>query len=366
MEKQYRIGIIGHTGKGNYGHGVDSVWNNIAGWKIISVSDANDDGRAAAKERLGAERTYKDYNSMLAKEQLDIVSVCPRWVDQHRDMIMACVNRGIHVYTEKPFCRDLEEADEIVKACEEKNIKLAIAHQTRYSPIIQVIKGLIDDGRIGRLLELRGRGKEDHRGGGEDLWVLGSHIFNLMHYFGGEPNWCFGNVLENHKPVTAQNVIDGNEGIGPLAGDSITATYGMNDSVRGFFATNRAAHGRRFGLQIFGSNGVIEVVTGYIPNAFILEDPMWSPGRSGGKWKPITTAGIDKPEPMKDGGLQAGNIAACADLVNAIEEDREPECNVHEARTTIEMIAAVFESHRQQKPVSMPLESRKNPLKLLA
>ena len=69
---------------------------------------------------------------------------------------------------------------------------------------------------------------------------------------------------------------------------------------------------------------------------------------------------------MKDGGLQAGNIAACADLVNAIEEDREPECNVHEARTTIEMIAAVFESHRQQKPVSMPLESRKNPLKLLA
>ena len=39
---------------------------------------------------------------------------------------------------------------------------------------------MVDEGDIGEVLELRGWGKEDHRGGGEDLWVLGSRVMNLM------------------------------------------------------------------------------------------------------------------------------------------------------------------------------------------
>jgi hypothetical protein len=51
--------------------------------------------------------------------------------------------------------------------------------------------------------------------------------------------------------------------------------------------------------------------------------------------------------------------------LDAIENDREPECNIYEARETVEMIAAVFESHRLRRPVAMPLKSRENPLTLL-
>ena len=68
---------------------------------------------------------------------------------------------------------------------------------------------MIADGKIGRILELRGRGKEDQRGGGEDLWVLGTHIMDLIRLFGGDPTWCFGTVTAGGKPVTKADVVEG-------------------------------------------------------------------------------------------------------------------------------------------------------------
>ena len=98
-------------------------------------------------------------------------------------MVTAAASRGIHVYMEKPFCRTLAEADEIVQVCEANRVKLAIAFQTRYSPIVSVIHGLLDNGAIGDVLEVRGRGKEDARAGGTDLMVLGSMIARIGEQF---------------------------------------------------------------------------------------------------------------------------------------------------------------------------------------
>ncbi len=366
MPDKYRIGVIGHTGRGNYGHGLDTVWSKLLNCKIVGVADPDAGGLEAAVKKLGAPRGFADYRELLDETKPDIVAIAPRWVDQHRDLVLAAAERKIHIYMEKPMCRTLSEADEMVAACEKNNVKLAISHQTRYSPKINVIRELILDGKIGKLLELRGRGKEDQRGGAEDLWVLGSHVLNLMAQFGGEPRWCFATVQQNGRPVQKADVVDGNEGIGPLAGDAINAMYGMNDGVTGYFGSHRATAGNRFGLQIFGSKGIIEMLTGYLPAAFYCEDPTWSAGRSGAKWVPITSAGINIPEPLKDGGLDAGNVEACKDLIAAIEQDRLPECNIYEARMTIEMIASVFESHRSHAAVPIPLANRDNPLRKLA
>jgi predicted dehydrogenase len=368
MNKTYRIGVIGHTGKGNYGHGIDTVWLHFQNCEIVGVADADPKGLADAVQRLKAPQGFDDYRKLLDEMKPDIVAIGPRWIDQHRDMILEAAHRGMHIYMEKPFCRTPAEADEIVQACEKNDAKLAIAHQTRYSPKLQTIRDLIDDGKIGRVLELRGRGKEDARGGGEDLWVLGSHVMNLIHYFGGEPNWCFATVLANGKPISKQDVMPGNEGIGPLAGDVVKAMYGLDHSVTAYFGSHRGAGGSasRFGLRICGSEGEIEILTGYLPAAYILQDSAWSPGRTGKRWLPISSAGIDKPEPLGPNSLDAGNVAAVKDLMAAIEEDRYPECNIFEARTTIEMISAVFESQRQGRPVAIPLENRENPLEKLA
>lgn len=363
----YKAGVIGHTGRGNYGHGLDTVWLHLPECEIVGVADADEAGLQAAVNRLNAPKGYSDYRKMLDDAKPDVVSICPRWLDQHRDMALAAIERGIHVYMEKPFCRTLAEADEIVAACDKHNVKLAVAHQTRYSPMLQAVRDIIYYGKIGEILELRGRGKEDHRGGGEDLWVLGSHIMNLIETLGGDPSWCFASVLSEGEPITAGDVSDGNEGIGPLAGDAVRAMYGLPDGVTAYFASHRKAGtaGTRFGLQIFGSEGIVELMTGYLPQVHFLPDPAWSPGRSGKEWLPVSSAGIGEPEPLRDGGLAAGNILACTDLLAAIETGRLPECNQYEARRTIEMISAVFESQRVGGPVTLPLKTRENPLRLL-
>jgi len=366
MPAKYRVGVIGDSKRGQYGHGIDTVWLKLPECEIVGVADPDADGLAAAVQRLAAPQGFADYRQLLDEMRPDIVAIGPRWLDQHRDMVVAAAGRGIHIYMEKPMCRTLAEADEMVAACEKNNVKLAIAHQTRYSPRLHVVRDMIYDGKIGRVLELRGRGKEDRRGGGEDLWVLGSHVMNLMHHFGGEPRWCFAQVLSDHQPVARQHVVEGNEGIGPLAGDSLAAMYGMDEGVTAYFASQKdAGAGRRFGLQICGSEGIIEILTGHLPAVSYLPDPMWSPGRSGAKWVPVSSAGPGQPEPLADGGLDAGNILACRDLLAAIEQDRLPECNVHEGRMTIEMITAVFESHRLGGPTPIPLKNRLNPLATL-
>ncbi|HID23805.1 MAG TPA: Gfo/Idh/MocA family oxidoreductase, partial [Planctomycetaceae bacterium] len=258
----YRVAVIGRTGRGNYGHHLDRAWLSVPQTKIVAVADDNPDGLAAAARRLKVDTTFSDYRKMLDVVRPDIVCICQRWIDQHRDMAVAAAEHGAHVYMEKPFCRTLAEADQIVTACERNHVKLAVAHFTRYSPKIDTIKRLIADGHLGKVLEYRGRGKEDRRGGGEDLWVLGTHIMDLILAIGGKPRWCFARVMQDGHPITRGDVVDGAEGIGPLAGDAVHAMYGLPDGAIAYFSSvrNMGGHPRRFGLMIYGSKGVLEVL----------------------------------------------------------------------------------------------------------
>lgn len=367
MSKKYRVAVIGRTNRGNYGHGLDKVWLEIEEAELVAVADEDKKGRLDAASRLGLKATYSDYHEMLRQERPQIVSVAPRWLDCHHEMVLACAEYGASIFLEKPMCRTLAEADAMVEACERSHVKLAIAHQTRYSPKMDVIKDLISRGGLGKVVEFCGRGKEDRRGGGEDLWVLGTHIFDLMRLFGGNALWCFARVTQDGRPVTADHVKEGNEGIGALAGDSVVAMFGMESGVTAYFSSHRACAGRptRFGLTIKGSDGLLQTYTGPLPQVKLLEDSAWSPGRTGSTWTDVSTAGPGKPEPLKTEGLHGGNIWIAQDLIQAIEEDRDPLGSVYDARAATEMIVAVFESHRQGGPVKLPLENRDNPLLLL-
>lgn len=366
----YRVAVIGYTGHGNYGHGLDRVWQELPETRVVAVSDADPRGLASAVNRLGDVKGFADYRAMLNEIKPDLVAVAPRWLDQHRDMVVAAAEVGTRgIYLEKPMCRSLAEADEMVAACEKNGTKLAIAFQTRYSQKLPVVENLIADGTLGDLLEIRARGKEDRRGGGEDLWVLGTHMFNLMHHFAGQPQWCSASVYQDGHPVTKADVHDGAEGIGPLAGDSVHAMYRLESGVTGYFDSTRNGGGSptRFGLQIFGTKGIVQMFnTGHIPDVYFLPDSSWSPGRSGVEWIPVTSAGIGKPEPLPNAGLHGGNILAVRDLINSIEEDRQPLTSIYAARTATEMIVAVFESHRLAKRVDFPLANRQNPLTMLS
>jgi predicted dehydrogenase len=364
----YRVGIIGRTGKGNYGHGLDIPWQHMDSVEVAALADEHDGGRASGIKRTGAKTGYADYRKMLDKEKLNIVVIAPRWIDKHHEFAMACADHSCHMYMEKPFCPTLEQADAVVQACEMRHLKFAIAHITRYSPQARVVKQLMRSGAIGEILEVRIRGKEDaRRGGGEDLWVLGTHMLDLSRYLLGDVESMFATVREKGVPVNKSHVKEGNEGIGPLAGDNIQATMRYKTGVTGFFASKRGAGGSpgRFGLTIHGSKGLIEMQSGYLKTAYILQDPSWSPGRTGSKWQPISSNGIGKPETLKLDSHGGGNMDAAQDLISAIEKDRQPISGVYDALAATEMIVSMFESHRVGKPVTLPLKNRKNPLTML-
>jgi len=364
--RKYRVGIIGHTGRGDYGHGLDVAWLDIPQAEIVAVADPDPKGLAQAVERVKAPQGFADYREMLEKVRPDFVSICPRWVDQHCDMVLAAVEAGVKgIYLEKPMCRNLVEADAIIAACEAKGVKLVQAFQTRYSPKLRWVDELINSGQLGEILEIRARGKEDRRGGGEDLFVLGVHMFNLMQYFGGEPLWCFATVEQEGRPIRREDVQEGNEGLGPLAGDTVHAMYKLQKGPMGYFDSRKNAQGRptRFGIQIFGSKGIVQMFnTGQLPETFFLPDSSWSPGRSKKNWVPISSAGVNKPETIDDPALHGGNVLALQDLIASVEQDRQPKANMYEARWSIEMVMAVFESQRVGTPVTFPLQTRENPL----
>jgi len=364
MAKKYRVAVIGRTGHGDYGHELSDAWAAVPQTEVVAVADDDPAGLAKAAARLKVEKAYADYRKMLDEVKPDIVNVCPRFLDQHHAMVMAAVERGLHVFLEKPMCRTLAEADEIVRTSDMTHARIVVAHQTRYSPKIATVKKLIRDGKLGEILELRGRGKEDARGGAEDLWVLGSHVMDLIRTFGGDAQWCFAAVTSQGKPIGKRDVQEGKEGMGPIAGDSVHAMYGMAGGATGYFASRRGVAGApsRFGLQIFGSAGMLEFETGYLASVKFLADPSWSPARSKKAWQNVSSAGIGLPEPLEKGGLAKGNEAAVSDLVASIEENRAPLMNAVEARAAIEMIVACFESARTAGRVALPLEERGNPL----
>ena len=371
--KKYRVGVIGHTGRGGYGHGLDKVWRDIPQAEIVGVADANPQGLAQAVKRLGAPKGYADYRKMLDEMKPDLVSIGTQNVDLHRDMVTAAAERGVRgIYIEKPLCRTLEEADRMVAACRKHRVKLAIAFQGLYFPKLKVIREIITSGKLGRVLEMRARGKEDHRGGPIDLWVLGTRLLVLMKVLNGNPLSCFGTVLQNGRPITKQDVGDCEMyGIGPSAGNEVHAMYRFSNGAIGYFDSierQGAPPPWRYDLRIFGSKGVLHVPsTQYFHSPMqFLPDPLWSAGRSGKKWIPVSSAGIGKAESAEDQLThREGNVLAANDLIAAIEEDRPPLANLEEARTNLEMIVAVFESHRVGGSVTFPMKNRKNPLTML-
>jgi predicted dehydrogenase len=364
----YRAAVIGRTGRGDYGHGLDVALLNQPKLSVVAVADEDPAGRAAAAKRLGVERAYADYREMLDREKLHFVAVAPRWIDGHRDMIVACAEGGANVFCEKPLAPTLADCDAIVAACERSHVKLAIAFQTRYSQRFERVRELIAAGAIGEVLELRGRGKEDRRGGGEDLFVLGSHIMDLFRGLRGDASWCFARVTEGGRPVGRAEVRQGAEGLGLLAGDRVDAMFGFVASpVLAHFATTRPQEpGRRFGLQILGSRGRIELRTGGRPPAFLQADPSWTGQEAGARWVEITSAGPDKPETVPQDSLVEGNRTIVADLIGAVEADTQPKVNAYDGRAAVEMVLACYAAHARGAPVPLPLADRaRHPLETL-
>ena len=358
--KPRRAAIIGHTGRGDYGHGIDTVWSAFPAVEVVAVADPDAAGRAKAQQRCRAARAYADYREMLRTEKPDIVSICPRHLDQRVDMLTAAAEVGAHVFQEKSFAQNRADADRMVEAVRSAGIKLQLAHQMRCSPYVLQVIELIESGELGQIQEVRTRGKEDTRAGGEDLMVLGSHLMDVMRMLLGDPRSVFAHVTTQGGPMQPGKP---REPIGPIAGREVAAMYSFGGGVHGYFSSKDSdqTHPLRFGTWVYGSRGVL-----YLPNAIypagqpsILRSASWLPG-DGADWEPVEAA-------MPDGFSATdhrilANALMVADLLEAIEHDRKPACSEIDGRWTIEMIVGVYQSQAAGRELALPLADRGHPL----
>ena len=357
-EKKLRAAVIGHTGRGDYGHGLDVIFNDVPGVEVVALADPDDAGRAKAAARCNAARQYADYREMLQKERPDLVSVAPRHTDQHRDMALAAIAAGAHLLMEKPIATDPAERDAILAAAGAAGRRVAVAHQMRLAPRVTRLKKALADGLIGDLLAVDAWGKQDARAGGEDMMVLGVHLFDLMRCFAGDPQWCTARVTHGGRDVTRADARKAGEAIGPVAGDEVVAQFAFPAGVHGTFTSRgrlREVTGA-WGIELTGSRGAVRLLTAIEPHVLVLNGGKWEPAGRTDQWQPLDGT------PGTDDAFPPANRRVVDDWLDAIRAGREPVTSGRNAAAAVEMVMAVYHAALGGARVAFPLAERKHPL----
>lgn len=384
MPKIWKVGIVKDSSEPMLGlHALHVAFRGLPNVEVVAHVDSNPVNIEKKMSFTQALRYYSDYLEMLDKEMPDIVVLCSRHPGDHLAQIKALAERGCHIYCEKPLTADLREADEIVKLVDEKHVKIGVAHPARYSLPYLTMKRMIESGEIGTPFTAYGRGKCDHRGGGEDMTVLGTHILDLQTFLFGAPQRVGSDVKTNGRSISKQDREKTVEPIGPTAGDDVYAYFDFPNGVRGVFESRRGLPGAssgivQMGLTVAGSKGTLSMrfndaatpacnlrLSRRLPppegetefEEVPLTETRFIPGA-----KPLDYSLCGQPDiPYANFFLDANRFAVW-DLMNAIEENRQPVSNVFNARTTLEMIYGVYASSLTKREIALPLASRAHPL----
>lgn len=360
---KWRLGIIGHTGEGDYGHGLDVAFKDIPSVEVVAVADPDAAGRGKALERSGATRQYADYRELLEKEKPQLVCLASRWTHERHAAAMAALRVGAHLFTEKPFTTTLAEADEILALAERTGAKIAVAHQMRLAPSVQALQKAIAEGLLGDLLEINAWGKQDSRAGGEDMIVLGSHLFDLMRLFAGDADWCTARVLQGGRDITRADAHRVKEQIGPVAGDEVSAQFAFARGVTGSFTTRARLQQQigHWGLELVGSKTSVRLLADVYPAIQVLRPGKWDSAGRMDQWQPLESDPGAKLS-ADERGFGPANRRVVEDWLDAIKNNREPVSSGRNAMKSIEMIMAVYQAALSGGRVPLPLKSRQHPL----
>ncbi len=357
---QLRVGVIGRTGAGNYGHQLHLAFTRDPRASIVAVADPDEDGGREALRATGAEVWYPDYELMLKEQQPDVVVVAPREMDCHEDMVLAAFESGAHVYCEKPVAQSLEQADRMVAAGDAADRRFAVALPASHEARFEQVRTALDDGTLGDLLHVRGLCKWDHRGGGQDFLILGVHFADMMRRLAGDPTRCTARVSVGNRPIEARDVEAGPEQSGLIAGDRIWAAYDFPGQVVGTIESWRCGIDDRglqpYRLEILGTKGTMLLRAPYGDHSlWFCDQPAFMPGRS--EWTSFPTRPYDT--------YAQYHQDAAIDFLDAIEEGRDPRCSGRDGLAALEMIHAAYAAQLGGGSTELPLSGRQHPLEEL-
>jgi predicted dehydrogenase len=382
VTKTWRVAVVKDTSKPMLGlHGLHAAFRGLPNVDVVAHVDSNTENLEQKMGFTCARRHYETLPEMLASEAPDIVVLCSRHPGDHLPQIEAVAEAGCHVYCEKPLSASLLEAYRIVEIAEEAGIRICMAHPSRYALAFRTMKRMLDAGEIGRPLTVYGRGKCDHRGGGEDLIVLGTHILDLQTFLFGPPEYVYADITRDGRPIVRTDRAETMEPVGPAAGDSVFAQFRFAADVRGIFESRRGLYDgpsgmRQMGITVTGTEGVLSARfddfetrplrisrgPGALEYGRAFDDVPLTEERAVPGAEPLEYSLCGQPDiPSATFFLEANRFAAW-DLIRSIEQKRQPISNVYNARLTQEMIQGIYAAHLSGERVSFPLQVREHPL----
>ena len=170
--------------------------------KLIAAADLNEKKLKKCGEKWKIPSLYSDYNEMLEKEDIDILSVCT-WNSTHFDIVKKAVESGVKaIFCEKPIAGTLSNANQMVEICNKNNVILQINHQRRFCPFHQKIGDFINNGRMGKIQQI----SFFYTTG---IANTGSHVFDLLRFFFGDVDWVMSFPSENQSPNLSDPNFDG-------------------------------------------------------------------------------------------------------------------------------------------------------------
>jgi predicted dehydrogenase len=331
-----------------------------------------------AARRLGWESTETDWTRLLSRSDIDLVDVCTPG-DTHAEIAVAALQAGKHVLCEKPLANSVEEAETMVRAAEragERGIRSMVGFTYRRVPAIAYARQLVAEGRLGRILHVRGAYLQDwlvdpespltwrlqkERAGSGALGDIGAHIVDLAQFVTGETLTGVSALTETfvrERPVADPATL-GTGGISATAarnGASKTGAVTVDDAAvlvsrlsggaLATFEATRFAHGRKnaIRLEINGTDGSL---------AFEFEDMNvlhvfdgTAPSRDAGFTRVLVTESAHPYvaawwPPGHVLGYEHGFTHQAVDLLTAIAEGADPRPSFSDGLQVQRILSAV-------------------------
>lgn len=293
-------------------------------------------------------KRYTDYKTMIEECNLELVAIATD-SGKHAEIALNCIEKGINCIIEKPIAMSIKDADAIVELAAKKNVKVSACHQNRFNIAVQEVKKAVDEGRFGKM----------SHGSIHVRWNRNKGYYEQAPWRG---LWASdGGALMNQ-------CIHGIDLLRWLMGNEVVEVYGQ---TRQRFHDYLEAEDIGVAIVKFadGSVATIEGTTNVYPQN--LEETLFLFGENGTvKLGGTSTNNIDvwnfadaKKEDEQKQGLKEqtsnvygnGHTSLYADVIEAIEKDREPYVNAVAGRNALELVLAIYKSQKEGKPVTLPL-----------
>lgn len=200
-------------------------------------------------------RGYTDYREMLAREQIDLLSVVTS-DHRHAQIVVDAVEAGVKgIFCEKPIATTLADADRMIAACRQHTVPLLIDHTRRWYPEFVEARRLIRAGAVGALRRI----VATLGGPRAMLFRNGTHLVDTVCFFAeSEPEWVVGELDDEHRNYGPRYAGDG--GRDPATDPGGSGYVHFQNGIRAFINASKGTI-TNFELDLIGESGRIRIGT---------------------------------------------------------------------------------------------------------